>query len=60
MAKVLLVTGGGRGIGAAICRQASREGYIVAVNYLRDETAAQAVVAEITSAGGTALAVQAD
>jgi NAD(P)-dependent dehydrogenase (short-subunit alcohol dehydrogenase family) len=57
---VLLVTGGGRGIGAATCRLAGERGYRVAVNYLRDARAAQAVVASIERAGGEAVALQAD
>src|SRR5882672_541052 len=58
--KVLIVTGGSRGIGAATCRLAGRRGYAVAVNYQRDAKAAQAVVADIEGAGGRAIAVQAD
>ena len=58
--KVVLVTGGSRGIGAATARLAARQGWAVAVNYTRDATAAQAVVDAITAAGGRALAVQAD
>lgn len=58
--KVLLVTGGGRGIGAAICRLAARSGYAVAVNYLGNEKAAHAVVAEIEREGGRAAAIAAD
>ncbi|TIX99941.1 MAG: SDR family NAD(P)-dependent oxidoreductase, partial [Mesorhizobium sp.] len=45
--KVLLVTGGGRGIGAAICRLAAKAGYRVAVNYATNQSAADALVAEI-------------
>jgi NAD(P)-dependent dehydrogenase (short-subunit alcohol dehydrogenase family) len=58
--KVLLVTGGGRGIGAAICRLAGARGYAVAVNYLRDAAAAETVVAAIERAGGRAAAIAAD
>ncbi|MGX9179440.1 SDR family oxidoreductase [Mesorhizobium sp. BHbdii] len=58
--KVLLVTGGGRGIGAAICRLAARAGYRVAVNYATNQSAADALVAEIAAAGGEALAVKGD
>ena len=60
MAKVLLVTGGSRGIGAATARAAAKEGYQVAVNYLRDEKAANELVQEIRGAGGKARAIQAD
>ncbi len=58
--KVMLVTGGSRGIGAAIARAAGRAGYRVAVNYHRSEAAALAVVADIERAGGQAVALQAD
>jgi NAD(P)-dependent dehydrogenase (short-subunit alcohol dehydrogenase family) len=60
MDKVLIVTGAGRGIGAAVARQAAKEGYAVAVNFHRDRDSAEAVVASIRGAGGTAFAVQAD
>jgi NAD(P)-dependent dehydrogenase (short-subunit alcohol dehydrogenase family) len=60
VAKVLLVTGGGRGIGAATARLAAKEGYHVAVNYLRDEKAANELAHEIRGAGGKASALQAD
>jgi NAD(P)-dependent dehydrogenase (short-subunit alcohol dehydrogenase family) len=58
--KVLLVTGGGRGIGAATCRLAARQGYAVAVNYLSNADAAAQVVGEIERAGGRAAAIRAD
>jgi len=60
MSKVLIVTGGGRGIGAAIALAAAREGYAVAVNYARDAQAAGGVVEAIRTLGGVAVAVQAD
>ncbi len=60
MEKVLLVTGGSRGIGAAVCHLAAREGWAVAVNYTANSLAADAVVREIRAAGGRAMAVQAD
>jgi len=58
--KVLLVTGGGRGIGAAICRLAGARGYDVAVNYRGNAAAADGVVAAIERAGGRAVAIAAD
>ena len=58
--KVVLVTGGGRGIGAATALLAARRGYAVAVNYLRDADAADEVVARIVADGGDAVALQAD
>jgi len=57
---VVLVTGGGRGIGAATARLAAERGYAVCVNYRRNQEAADQVVASIEAAGGTALAVAAD
>lgn len=57
---VLLVTGGGRGIGAATAVLAARRGYSVCVNYVRDADAARSVVAAICAEGGEAIAVQAD
>ncbi|TGT70029.1 SDR family oxidoreductase [bacterium M00.F.Ca.ET.159.01.1.1] len=58
--KTLLVTGGSRGIGAAICRQASEAGYRVAVNYVSNQVAAEALVAELKAGGGEAFAVKGD
>ena len=60
MTGVLLITGGSRGIGAATARLAAAEGYAVAVNYRERADAAEAVVADIIKAGGTAAAFQAD
>lgn len=60
MSKVLLVTGGSRGIGAATARLAAQRGYAVAVNYHRNATAAQAVVDAIHADGGTAVAIAAN
>jgi NAD(P)-dependent dehydrogenase (short-subunit alcohol dehydrogenase family) len=60
MDKVMIVTGGGRGIGAATVRLAAERGYAVCVNYLRDEKSAQKLVTEIEQKGGKALAVAGD
>ena len=60
MRKVVLVTGGSRGIGAATARMAAARGFSVAVNYRRDAAAAEQVAAGIVGAGGRAIAVQAD
>ncbi|CAN5571349.1 SDR family oxidoreductase [soil metagenome] len=60
MDEVLIITGGSRGIGAAMARLAGRRGYCVCVNYVRDRDAAQRVVESIASAGGRAIAVAAD
>lgn len=56
----LIVTGASRGIGAAIATLAGQCGYAVAVNYCKGEAAAQKVVHDIVSAGGRAIAIQAD
>ena len=58
--RVLLVTGGGRGIGAATARLAAKRGYAICVNYLRDKGAAESVVQDIRSDGGSAIAVAGD
>jgi NAD(P)-dependent dehydrogenase (short-subunit alcohol dehydrogenase family) len=58
--KVMLVTGGARGIGAATARLAARRGYDVAVNYVRGAQAAAAVVADIEKAGRRGVALRAD
>lgn len=60
MNKVIVITGGSRGIGAATARLAAERGYAVCVNYRRDERAAEEVVAAIERGGGTAIAVAAD
>ncbi|MBM3520309.1 MAG: glucose 1-dehydrogenase [Alphaproteobacteria bacterium] len=60
MTKVLLITGGGRGIGAAIARKAATDGYRVAINYRDDRDRAEALVAEIEKAGGRAISIAAD
>ncbi|HLW28093.1 MAG TPA: SDR family oxidoreductase [Kiloniellales bacterium] len=60
MSKVVLVTGGSRGIGAAACRLAARDGWDVAVNYGREKEAAQAVAAQVQAAGRRAVVLQGD
>lgn len=60
MGKVIVITGGGRGIGAATARLAAGRGYAVCVNYRQNRAAAEAVVAGIERAGGRAIAVPAD
>lgn len=57
---VMIVTGGSRGIGAAIAEGAGRKGWDVAVNYRQEKSRADAVVAAIRSSGRRAIAVQAD
>jgi NAD(P)-dependent dehydrogenase (short-subunit alcohol dehydrogenase family) len=57
---VAVVTGGSRGIGAAIAKTLGASGYNVAVNYAKDEAAARDVLAYLTSAGSKAVAIQGD
>jgi NAD(P)-dependent dehydrogenase (short-subunit alcohol dehydrogenase family) len=59
-APVLLVTGGSRGIGAAVSTLAARQGWRVAVNYASNQAAAEAVVSTIIAEGGEAIAVRGD
>ena len=58
--RFLLVTGGGRGIGAAVARQAAAAGWDVAINYTRDAAAAAAVAEEVAALGRRAFTIQAD
>lgn len=58
--KVVLVTGASRGIGKAVAERFAREGYAVALHYNTGKVEAEATVQKLTSAGYTAMAVQAD
>jgi len=57
---ILLITGAGRGIGAATARLAAARGYDVCINYRRNSDAAARVVADVEAAGRRAVAVEAD
>jgi NAD(P)-dependent dehydrogenase (short-subunit alcohol dehydrogenase family) len=59
MSKVVIITGSGRGIGAATARLAASRGYAVCVNYVGNRESAERVVADIRAAGGKAIAVRA-
>jgi len=59
-ARVVLITGGSRGIGAAVSRAAAKDGYRVAINYASRREPADKLVAEIEAAGGRAVALKGD
>ena len=58
--KILLITGGSRGIGAATARLAARQGYDVAINYVGNEKAAREVVADIEKSNARGIAIKGD
>jgi NAD(P)-dependent dehydrogenase (short-subunit alcohol dehydrogenase family) len=60
MQQVMIVTGGSQGIGEAVARLAALRGYAVALTYQSNQALAEAVVADIAAAGGTAVAVRAE
>lgn len=60
MSKVMLITGGSRGIGAASALLAVEQGYAVCINYLRDADTAKALCQKLEARGGKAIAVQAN
>ena len=60
MSNVMVITGASRGIGATLARLAASRGYAVAINYARSAAAAEALVREIETAGGKAVAIGAD
>ena len=60
MKPVLIVTGGGRGIGAATVRLAASRGYAVAINYRQDRASAEGLAEELRADGHNVIAVQAD
>jgi len=60
MKRVMIITGSGRGIGAATARLAAGRGYSVCINYRQNRDAAEALVRDIRDSGGEAIAVSAD
>ena len=59
-APLILITGGGRGVGAATTRLAAAQGYDVAISFVSNESAALAVAADVEAVGRRALPVRAD
>ena len=60
MNKVIIITGGSRGIGAATALLAAEKGYAVGINYLKNKDAAEALVQTIIKKGGSAIAIAGD
>jgi len=60
MSRHILITGGSRGIGAAVARLCGARGWAVTINYRSDKASAEAAVAAVQAAGGRATAVQGD
>ncbi|MHC5905767.1 SDR family NAD(P)-dependent oxidoreductase [Streptomyces sp. S6] len=60
MSRVTVVTGGSRGIGAAVCRRLAANGHGVVIGYVRDAGAAERVAGEVRDAGGRAAVVRVD
>jgi len=58
--KILMVTGGSRGIGAEVSLRAAKQGYALCINYLEKSDRAAAIVKQIRDGGGTALAIKAN
>ncbi|MFT4925496.1 MAG: NAD(P)-dependent dehydrogenase (short-subunit alcohol dehydrogenase family) [Phenylobacterium sp.] len=60
MSKIVLITGGGRGIGAATARHLATLGYSICINYKSNQQSAESLLAELTAIGCNAIAIQAD
>jgi NAD(P)-dependent dehydrogenase (short-subunit alcohol dehydrogenase family) len=58
--RILLVTGGSRGIGAAVVRQAARAGFDIAINYVSDAGAAEMIASDVRALGQRAITIKAD
>ena len=59
-APLIMITGGGRGVGAATARLAAAQGYDIAISFVADESTAHAVAADVEALGRRALPVRAD